>query len=116
MTMTRFCRSMFGLAAAALLVMTTVAAQGQSAAKPTTKALATIQGSGHESGAGTKLGLIDVRSSDLLQKTIKNNWVSYNGDYTGRRFSSLDPGYAGERQPPGSEVGFPHAECRACWR
>jgi alcohol dehydrogenase (cytochrome c) len=80
---------MFGLAAAASLAMTTVAAQGQSAAKPTTKALAAIKGSGHESEHATKLGLIDVRSSDLLQKTIKNNWVSYNGDYTGRRFSSL---------------------------
>jgi alcohol dehydrogenase (cytochrome c) len=88
--MTRFCRSMFGLAAAASLAMTTVAAQGQSAAKPATKAIATVKGSGHESGRATKLGLIDVRSSDLLQKTIKNNWVSYNGDYTGRRFSSLD--------------------------
>lgn len=87
--MTRFCRSIFGLAAAASLAMTTVATQGQSAAKPAMKALAAIKGSGHGSGSGTKLGLIDVRSSDLLQKTIKNNWVSYNGDYTGRRFSSL---------------------------
>ena len=34
-------------------------------------------------------GLIDVRQSDLLRKPIKNNWVSYNGDYTGRRYSSL---------------------------
>ena len=39
--------------------------------------------------ARDQLGLIDVQSSDLLQKTIKDNWVSYNGDYTGRRFSSL---------------------------
>jgi alcohol dehydrogenase (cytochrome c) len=78
---------MFGLAAAASLVMTAVAAPGQSAAKPA--ALATVKGSGHESGYGTELGLIDVQPSDLLQKTIENNWVSYNGDYTGRRFSSL---------------------------
>jgi alcohol dehydrogenase (cytochrome c) len=35
------------------------------------------------------IGLIDVRQSDLLQKQIKDNWVSYNGDYTGRRYSSL---------------------------
>ncbi len=87
--MTRFCRSMFGLAAAASLAMATVAVQGQSAAKPTTNALVAVKGSEHASVSGTKLGLIDVRSSDLLQKTIKNNWVSYNGDYTGRRFSSL---------------------------
>ncbi len=30
-----------------------------------------------------------MRPSDLLQKAIRDNWVSYNGDYTGRRFSSL---------------------------
>jgi len=35
------------------------------------------------------IGLIDVKQSDLLEKKITNNWVSYNGDYTGRRFSSL---------------------------
>jgi len=85
--MTRFCRSVFGVAAVAL-AMTAVAAQGQSAAKPT-KARATVKGSGHESGQGTAPGLIDVQPSDLLQKAIKNDWVSYNGDYTGRRYSSL---------------------------
>ena len=31
-----------------------------------------------------------IQQSDLLQKEVKNNWVSYNGDYTGRRYSSLD--------------------------
>ncbi len=36
--------------------------------------------------AGTDL----IQQSDLLQKEVKNNWVSYNGDYTGRRYSSLD--------------------------
>jgi alcohol dehydrogenase (cytochrome c) len=34
-------------------------------------------------------GVIDVKQSDLLQKEIRENWVSYNGDYTGRRFSSM---------------------------
>jgi alcohol dehydrogenase (cytochrome c) len=34
-------------------------------------------------------GLIDVRQSDLKQTAIKDNWVSYNGDYTGRRYSSM---------------------------
>jgi alcohol dehydrogenase (cytochrome c) len=34
--------------------------------------------------------VIDVRSSDLLVRTPGENWVSYNGDYTGRRFSALD--------------------------
>ena len=87
--MTRFCRSMFGLAAAASLVMTAFVVQGQLAAKPTTKAHAVVKVSGHESEHGTALGLVDVQPSDLLQKTINNNWVSYNGDYTGRRFSNL---------------------------
>ena len=35
------------------------------------------------------VGLIDVKQDDLLQKQITHNWVSYNGDYTGRRFSEL---------------------------
>jgi alcohol dehydrogenase (cytochrome c) len=33
--------------------------------------------------------LPDVTQRDLLQKRITENWVSYNGDYSGRRFSSL---------------------------
>ena len=49
--------------------------------------------------------------SDLLQKTIKNNWVSYNGDYTGRRFSSMSQVTPAECQPSGSKVGLPHAKC-----
>ena len=60
----------------------TTAAQPQTAkseapAKPTGSAL-----------SGTDL--INVQQSDLLQKDVKNNWVSYNGDYTGRRYSSMD--------------------------
>ncbi len=30
-----------------------------------------------------------VQASHLLSRTIKDDWPSYNGDYTGRRFSSL---------------------------
>jgi alcohol dehydrogenase (cytochrome c) len=33
---------------------------------------------------------IDVQQSDLNQKEIRENWVSYNGDYTGRRYSGVD--------------------------
>lgn len=36
-----------------------------------------------------ELGVIDVTQHDLLQKPVKDNWVSYNGDYTGRRYSAL---------------------------
>ena len=35
------------------------------------------------------LGLINVLPSDLNQKELRENWVSYNGDYSGRRFSAL---------------------------
>jgi alcohol dehydrogenase (cytochrome c) len=33
--------------------------------------------------------VVDVQPSQLLSQTITGNWPSYNGDYTGRRFSSL---------------------------
>jgi len=32
---------------------------------------------------------IEVRSEDLLAQPVKDNWISYNGDYTGRRYSGL---------------------------
>ena len=31
----------------------------------------------------------DVQPADLLSRPVGANWTSYNGDYTGRRFSSL---------------------------
>ena len=34
-------------------------------------------------------GLINVQQSDLLQRQVTDNWVSYNGDYSGARYSSL---------------------------
>jgi alcohol dehydrogenase (cytochrome c) len=33
---------------------------------------------------------IDVAPAQLLAKPVAANWLSYNGDYTGRRFSILD--------------------------
>ena len=32
---------------------------------------------------------VDVQPSDLTAHPVGKNWTSYNGDYTGRRFSSL---------------------------
>ena len=32
---------------------------------------------------------VDVKPADLLTVPVGANWVSYNGDYTGRRYSSL---------------------------
>ena len=80
-------RGVFGLAAVALSIAI-VSARGQSKANETHPP-AHVNDSRNTLQERTGLGLIDVKQSDLLQKTIKNNWVSYNGDYTGRRFSSL---------------------------
>jgi len=35
------------------------------------------------------IGLVNVQQSDLKQKEAQENWVSYNGDYSGRRYSGL---------------------------
>jgi alcohol dehydrogenase (cytochrome c) len=34
-------------------------------------------------------GFINVTQRDLLQKPVTSNWVSYNGDYTGSRYSGM---------------------------
>ncbi len=41
------------------------------------------------SAPNREIGLINVTQSDLLQKQVRDSWVSYNGDYTGQRYSSL---------------------------
>ena len=43
----------------------------------------------HPPAAENGIGLIDVEQRDLLQKPVAANWVSYNGDYTGARYSAL---------------------------
>lgn len=40
-------------------------------------------------GRGSESAKIDVRSEDLLVSPPEANWPSYNGDYTGRRYSRL---------------------------
>ena len=32
---------------------------------------------------------LDVKAEDLLTRPVGENWSSYNGDYTGRRYSTL---------------------------
>jgi len=39
--------------------------------------------------AGSLAVAIEVRDADLLAQPPASNWISYNGDYTGRRYSSL---------------------------
>ena len=78
--MTRFCDILTGLALTAILAMGVASAGAQD----------TTRTPGNSATKPQELGLIDVTQSDLLQKTIKNNWVSYNGDYTGQRYSALN--------------------------
>ena len=58
---------------------------------PAQSALSGQQPAANRQGAtsGDSIGLVDVKQRDLLQRQIADNWVSYNGDYTGRRYSSL---------------------------
>lgn len=34
-------------------------------------------------------GVVDVKQADLTKTLVASDWLSYNGDYTGRRYSSL---------------------------
>jgi len=67
----------FKVAAASclLLAMTSGSAHGQA--------------SNPSAAADDDTGLIDVKQSDLLQKQVTDNWVNYNGDYSGRRYSAM---------------------------
>ena len=100
--MTRGCRSLVGLAATTMM-MAVLAMQGRSAVN------ASVQGDHAEQG--TALGQINVQQRDLLQKTITNNWVSYNGDYTGAVIASCRR-WAGKRKPSGCAMGLSHSYCR----
>jgi alcohol dehydrogenase (cytochrome c) len=84
--MTRLARIGFGLAAASCLLLAmekgqTPRAVVEAAAQSGAKASAPAATGG--------IGLIDVQQGDLKQTDIEDNWVSYNGDYTGRRYSSM---------------------------
>ncbi len=83
--MARFCKLISGYAAAILLVAGAIAAQARTGPNGPD-----AQGAAAASLGGLELGLIDVQQNDLLQKQAMNNWISYNGDYTGRRYSGLD--------------------------
>jgi alcohol dehydrogenase (cytochrome c) len=78
-------------AAVAGLMLLTMAAQGlygQSGAtkpKTVTSAIAAAKG---EVPAAREVGQVDVKPSDLLKPT-SNDWLSYNGDHTGSRYSHL---------------------------
>ena len=53
----------------------------------------------HAAASDDGNGLINVRQTDLLQSPVTDNWVSYNGDYSGARHSGLTqitPGNVGQ--------------------
>ncbi len=43
----------------------------------------------HATSSAGANGVINVQQKDLLQKPVADNWLSYNGDYTGARYTSL---------------------------
>jgi alcohol dehydrogenase (cytochrome c) len=45
---------------------------------------------GPNSSQGSITVILDVLPEQLVQQPVSQNWLSYNGDYTGRRFSSLE--------------------------
>ena len=77
----RLCR--FEATACLLLLMCGGIAQGQDSKAQT---YPTVQ---HATATDDGNGLINVQQSDLLQKQAGPNWVSYNGDYSSSRHSSL---------------------------
>jgi len=52
-------------------------------------ALCALRLAGQQPPDTREMGRIDVRASDLLRTSLHDDWPSYNGDYTGRRYSSL---------------------------
>jgi len=85
--MTGFGKGGFVVAAAAVLLLTlgTGDAQAQAAATkgPAAKPPAAPATAGD-------LGALNVQWKTLLQPTVKNDWIYYNGDYSGRRYSALN--------------------------
>lgn len=73
-------RTLRFFAACVLLAACVPTADTQSAPSPQTS---------HTHSVPSAVGLIDVTQTDLLQSPAGGNWVSYNGDYTGRRYSGL---------------------------
>jgi alcohol dehydrogenase (cytochrome c) len=78
---TRLLASLFRAPAAWLLPAIFAAIACAQPGKPAQNPAVPLQADG--------IGLIDVTQNLLLQNPVSSNWVSYNGDYTGRRYSSL---------------------------
>jgi len=80
----RFSIRASGLATASCLLLASAGSSNGQAAKTQTH-FSTTQ----VTGTDDSNGVINIQQSDLLGKPITNNWLSYNGDYSGARHSSL---------------------------
>ena len=101
----RFTSPMYGFLAVGWLLLAMHAGNGYGEAMKAAEHAATNQ-SAPLSADG--IGLINVSQSDLLQKRLRDNWLSYNGNYSGQRYSSLTqitPGNVGHLV---STVGIPY--------
>ncbi len=86
--MMRFGKGVCGLAAGCmLLTMGTGAVLGQAAKTAAPAAKGVVAKS--TASAGEEIGVLDVQQKTLLQPVVKNDWIYYNGDYSGRRYSAL---------------------------
>ena len=101
----RYLRTLQGAAGAAASAKSSTNASGAptvaSPAQAETANAKTPKQSAATGSAGpgaSAIASLDVQQSDLKQKEVRENWVSYNGDYSGRRFSAMTRCDAGERE------------------
>ena len=91
-----------GIAAVVAYLRTLQGANGASGGQPATESVtdnekpekqtskAVTNTNAANGKAATEVAGFDVQQSDLDQKEVRGNWVSYNGDYSGRRYSAID--------------------------
>jgi alcohol dehydrogenase (cytochrome c) len=62
----------------------------------------TANAAAHTEQSGHGEADLDVQPGELNQKEVRENWVSYNGDYSGRRYSAMaevTPANVGQLKP-----------------
>ena len=82
----RFTSPMYGFLALGWLLLAMHAGNGYAEAMKAAEHAATNQSAPL---SADDIGLINVSQNDLLQKRLRDNWLSYNGNYSGQRYSSL---------------------------
>ena len=58
----------------------------------------------------------DVSAEDLLAQPVGENWTSYNGDYSGRRFSSLKEINRANVAQTARRMGLPSGKFADDWK